>query len=85
MRLLLLFLVLLVTATCTQKKESIEPLYEKETANAKQTLRFAIHPLHNPDRLNKIFGPLVSYLNKNIPEANIQVEASVNYAAFEKK
>lgn len=57
------------------KKTGLEPSYGS----------FAVHPLHNPERLNEEFGPMINYLNKKIPEVNFQLEASVNYAAFEEK
>jgi phosphonate transport system substrate-binding protein len=52
---------------------------------SKREVRFAIHPLHNPDRLYEVFGPLIDYLNRKVPTVRFQLEASVNYAAFEQK
>lgn len=46
---------------------------------------FAIHPLHNPARLFEVYGPLVDYLNRNIPDVVFKLEASRNYEEFEKK
>jgi phosphonate transport system substrate-binding protein len=44
-----------------------------------------IHPLHNPQRLMEVYGPLIDYLNLQIPEARFKLEASRNYEEFEKK
>ncbi|ADL55335.1 phosphate/phosphite/phosphonate ABC transporter substrate-binding protein [Gallionella capsiferriformans] len=44
-----------------------------------------IHPLHNPQRLMELYGPIVDYLNSSIPEAHFKLEASRNYEEFEKK
>ncbi|MCI5121056.1 MAG: phosphate/phosphite/phosphonate ABC transporter substrate-binding protein [Candidatus Electrothrix sp. AUS4] len=46
---------------------------------------FAVHPLHNPQRLFEVFGPMMEYLSDNIPDASFRLEASRNYAAFDKK
>jgi phosphonate transport system substrate-binding protein len=44
-----------------------------------------IHPLHNPQRLMELYGPIIDYLNSNIPDAHFKLEASRNYEEFEKK
>ena len=44
-----------------------------------------IHPLHNPQRLMELYGPIVEYININIPEAHFRLEASRDYADFERK
>jgi phosphonate transport system substrate-binding protein len=46
---------------------------------------FAIHPLHNPVRLFEVYGPLIEYLNRNIPGTTFRLEASRNYEEFENK
>lgn len=76
---------LLFVISCTPKRNGLEPNYGNAPAIVKPVVRFVVHPLHNPERLNEVFWPMVNYLNKNIPEVNFQLEASVNYAAFEEK
>lgn len=44
-----------------------------------------IHPLHNPQRLMELYGPIVDYMNSNMPEVHFKLEASRNYEEFEKK
>lgn len=44
-----------------------------------------VHPLHNPKRLHEIFGPIAEYLSQNIEGVRFKIEASRNYAAFDKK
>ncbi|MGZ6409316.1 MAG: phosphate/phosphite/phosphonate ABC transporter substrate-binding protein [Bdellovibrio sp.] len=72
---------------CTPKNGavSVEPQYLKSATVEKPLVRFAVHPLHNPELLNDVFGPLISYLNENIKEVHFQLEASVNYTAYEEK
>jgi phosphonate transport system substrate-binding protein len=47
--------------------------------------RLAIHPLHNPKKLSAAYQPLVDYLNAQLPEARIELEASRDYQAYEAK
>ena len=46
---------------------------------------FAVHPLHNPVHLFEVYGPLIEYLNRNIPSVTFRLEASRNYEEFENK
>jgi phosphonate transport system substrate-binding protein len=43
------------------------------------------HPLYNPQKLSATFQPLVEYLNRQVPTANIELETSRDYQSFEKK
>jgi phosphonate transport system substrate-binding protein len=49
-----------------------------------QSRTFAVHPLHNPRRLDALFGPLISRLARKtgVP---FTLEASRSYEAFERK
>jgi phosphonate transport system substrate-binding protein len=62
-----------------------EPLYAAKPATAGREYVFAIHPLHNPVRLFEVYGPLIEYLNRNIPGTTFRLEASRNYEEFENK
>ncbi|MDX2504918.1 MAG: PhnD/SsuA/transferrin family substrate-binding protein [Gammaproteobacteria bacterium] len=46
---------------------------------------FGVHPLHNPQRLQEVFGSLMEYLSDNISNAQFKLEASRNYATYDKK
>ncbi|MCK5687529.1 phosphate/phosphite/phosphonate ABC transporter substrate-binding protein [bacterium] len=46
---------------------------------------FGVHPLHNPQRLFNVFGPMMEYLSKKIDGVSFKLEASRNYASFDKK
>jgi phosphonate transport system substrate-binding protein len=46
---------------------------------------FGVHPLHNPERLFEVYGPIVDLINTRIPEAHFTLEASRNYEEFDKK
>ncbi|MDE3143436.1 MAG: PhnD/SsuA/transferrin family substrate-binding protein [Bacteroidota bacterium] len=46
---------------------------------------FAIHPLNNSIKLMEMYQPLIDYLNSQINGAQFELEASLNYSAFEQK
>jgi phosphonate transport system substrate-binding protein len=47
--------------------------------------RFAIHPLYNPAKLMQVYQPLIDYLNAHLQGAQLELEASRDYANFEAK
>jgi phosphonate transport system substrate-binding protein len=61
--------------------------YQPELVSTPVTQEYVvgIHPLHNPQRLVELYGPIVDYLNSNMPDAHFKLEASRNYEEFEKK
>jgi phosphonate transport system substrate-binding protein len=84
---LALLLVVFGLLACGQDKgeKSVGPQFAAKAPESSKEYVFAIHPLHNPERLFEIYGPLIDYLNRNIPEAKFRLEASRNYEEFEKK
>ncbi len=80
------WLWLLLLVGC-QGQEATE--YQPQYANApleKETVHiFGVHPLHNPERLFEVYQPLVDYINRHITGGTLKLEASRNYAAFERK
>lgn len=89
MKKLLLFLLLLFLVSCNQNKTNKTKKYELEFRNKSpkeyKEYVFAIHPLHNPEKLFKVYAPLIDYLNSKTSGAIFKLEASRNYAEFEKK
>jgi phosphonate transport system substrate-binding protein len=51
----------------------------------KPAYSFAVHPLHNPNRLFERYLPLIDHLNRAVPEARFVLEASRDYQDFERK
>jgi phosphonate transport system substrate-binding protein len=71
---------------CRNEPEDTAPKYSSDPVSAEKSVRiFAIHPLHNPERLFAVYGPLIDYLNKKIPDAHFQLQASRNYAEFDER
>lgn len=86
---IILFTLLLALTACSES-ESEKPEYAPQYSNEsffedKKEYIIGIHPLHNPNRLYEIFSPIAQYLNNRIMGAHFKIEASRNYAAFDKK
>lgn len=80
-------LVVLLASACSAQTRlpNYAPTYEARPPAQVPEYVLGIHPLHNPVRLFERFGPLVDYLNKNLPQSRIRLEASLDYADFERK
>lgn len=65
--------------------EGYVPSYAARTDERAAVLSFGVHPLHNPQRLFEVYGPIVDYLNRNLQGTRVQLEASRSYEEFEKK
>jgi phosphonate transport system substrate-binding protein len=68
-----------------QSEKKSGPEYTTKMPATGKEYIFAIHPLNNPTRLFEVYGPLIDYLNRNIPGVTFRLEASRNYEAFEEK
>lgn len=63
-----------------------DPVYAKAPARAASAvIRLAVHPLHNPARLVQAYQPLIDHLNRQMPGQRFELEASRDYADFERK
>lgn len=90
----LVVIAICITALISCEKTKSDKLtykasFSKESTsiaeNQETTYIFSVHPLHNPQRLFKIFNPLMVYLSDNIQGAKFRLEASKNYASYDKK
>lgn len=78
-------MALLLLVGCSEQVDTEAPQFSSGKVSDKVIYRFGIHPLHNPTRLHDIFSPVMQYLSRNIEGAEFKVEASRNYAAYDKK
>jgi phosphonate transport system substrate-binding protein len=83
--LFIFMLVCLMIACGKSGDNTYEPVTDFKTVNEPNEYVIGIHPLHNPQRLIAVYGPIVDYINRNVPDAHFKLEASRNYAEFEKK
>lgn len=71
---------------CERSPESAyAPAFSANNAHEVPEYVIGIHPLHNPKRLIEIYGPIVEYIDRSIPEARFRLEASRNYEEFDRK
>ncbi|MBF0264875.1 MAG: phosphate/phosphite/phosphonate ABC transporter substrate-binding protein [Gammaproteobacteria bacterium] len=85
---MLLFTLFLLTACDSQSDKVKGPVYQTKkdhNTNTKTNYHLAVHPLHNPRKLSEAYQPLIDYLNKNLNNVHIELEASRDYQAYEVK
>ncbi|OYY95246.1 MAG: hypothetical protein B7Y41_01685 [Hydrogenophilales bacterium 28-61-23] len=71
---------------CDEEKRAQEPQYlHQSPSQGERVVRFGVHPLHNPQKLHRVFAPLMAYLERRIPGTRFELEASNNYAHYEQK
>lgn len=85
LKLLLMFILPFIASCDREQNYSYYPEFNDGTENKKVRYIFGVHPLHNPQRLNEVFGPLMVYLSENISGSQFVLEASRNYASYDKK
>lgn len=76
---------LLLTACGQAEDNDYRPSLSDQAPSPVTEYVVGIHPLHNPQRLLEVYGPIVDYINARIPEAFFKLEASRNYEEFDKK
>jgi phosphonate transport system substrate-binding protein len=81
-----LFIILQLTA-CEQQLPEDKPL-QYSHAPLETTVpvyRFAVHPLHNPQKLSEAYQPLMDVLNSQLQGVQFELESSRDYQAYEQK
>lgn len=73
-------------ACCQRPSQESGPQYSNKPQHShKPVYRFAVHPLFNPKKLHHAYQPLMDYLNREIPSVSFELEASRDYADFNRK
>lgn len=75
----------LLAGSNKQSDSAYEPSFSAQPQSKVIKYVIGVHPLHNPKRLFEVYGPIVDYLNANMPEADFTLEASRNYEEFDRK
>jgi len=82
----IIFITLLSACSSNEDESIYQPSFSKQTDTGSNIeYIFGVHPLHNPQRLHEVFSPLMEYLSKHIQGASFKLEASRNYAFYDKK
>ncbi|MDD3008120.1 MAG: phosphate/phosphite/phosphonate ABC transporter substrate-binding protein [Arcobacter sp.] len=85
-KLILILFILFFFNSCEDTSTKYSPTYQKDKVIIdKKVYIFGVHPLYNPKHLFEIYQPLVDYLNKNLKDVRIELEASRNYDSFNEK
>jgi len=77
--------ILLACNTAPPVSKPYQPVYVADTAIKKTTFLFGIYPASNPQNLHEIYGPLIDYLNKKMPEVTFQMASSPSYQDFDNR
>lgn len=81
-----LFVLIVSLSACDiSEPTNYFPKYGKKPTGEASHYVIGVHPLHNPQRLHEIFGPVAALLTEKIDGAYFKIEASRNYAAFDEK
>lgn len=71
---------------CNQPPQIQQPRYGTAPAKQQNTVfTFAVHPLHNPQKLNQAYLPLIEHLNRQLKGVRLELEASRDYGNYEEK
>jgi len=81
---LCLLLPLLISCD-SEKPATYAPEYSSQPAVRQNKYVLGVYPLHNPQLLEYIYGPIVDYLNRRLSGPEIKLEASLSYEEFDKK
>ncbi|OSM01820.1 phosphate/phosphite/phosphonate ABC transporter substrate-binding protein [Magnetofaba australis] len=78
--------MLAFVAGCQDEQQApYAPQFSDQSPRKTPQYIFGVHPLHNPARLFAVYQPLVDYLNARLEGSRLVLEASRNYAAYDKK
>ena len=79
-------IAVLLLAGCSKSQDTAyEPSFSSKAASHIKEYVVGIHPLHNPQRLIEVYGPILEHIDATIPGVHFRLEASRNYEAFDKK
>lgn len=79
--------LVLTLPSCAREEHATGPIYQAAplAESGPAHYRLAVHPLHNPTKLLRVYGELADYLNARLTGAQLSIEASNDYAHFEDK
>lgn len=84
---MLALLGVLILAGCEQSNtpDIKLPYSQIPPSTSVSVYRFAVHPLHNPQKLMESYQPLINHINQDLDGVRIELEASRDYQVYEAK
>lgn len=83
---IMIVLLLLALGCRDPQPEQQGPRYSSVPAKRHDAVfSFAVHPLHNPQKLTQAYQPLIEYLNQRLQGGRLVLEASRDYGNYEEK
>jgi phosphonate transport system substrate-binding protein len=68
-----------------QSPDNYQPTFSKQSLVNNKIYIVGIHPLHNPKRLFEVYAPIIDFIDAQLPDVELKLEASRNYEEFDKK
>jgi phosphonate transport system substrate-binding protein len=65
--------------------DNYQPTLSKQSPLNNKIYIVGIHPLHNPKRLFEVYAPIIDFIDAQLPDVELKLEASRNYEEFDKK
>lgn len=75
----------LKNAQSTQPPENYQPTFSTQNPVNHTVYIVGIHPLHNPKRLFEVYSPIIEFIDTQLPNVELKLEASRNYEEYDKK
>jgi phosphonate transport system substrate-binding protein len=75
----------LKNSNSAESPENYQPVFSKQSPVNQKVYIVGIHPLHNPKRLFEVYAPIVDFIDMQLPNVELKLEASRNYEEFDKK
>lgn len=87
MKSLFFIFILFSFLSCNKQADTYSPIFSDQQPTKEYIKEYvlAVHPLHNPERLQKMFGPIVDYINVRLKNAKLKIEASNSYDEYNEK
>jgi phosphonate transport system substrate-binding protein len=65
--------------------DNYQPTFSTQSPVNNKIYIVGIHPLHNPKRLFEVYAPIIDFIDAQLPDVALKLEASRNYEEFDKK
>src|SRR3990167_6508589 len=81
-----IWLAILFLSGCSKEEPPYQPQFSSHApADNIRDIKFGVHPLHNPQRLSELYGPIMDYLSARIKGLISHQKTTKNCAKYNKK